>query len=275
MVVGEDPGPAKLDKARKYNIPEIDEDQLLDMILTKSGMKPKYSKTNSEESCDSGKGNSAANSFEESPKKRNLEIEQKIDHKTKKDEAIGNSKPNLKKLEVSNNIKSKNIDDECDAHSKKDLLNKSVEKAVTKIKKQITETIEEKHKKESIETSLLKTEPSKLNPKELETDTVKSPSVNGQKHDQGEMLSWADKYKPHDIKSIIGQQEGSSNMNKLKTWLANWYWNQQPERRKKIPKPSPWAKNDDGAYYKAALLSGPPGVGKKYSCYPLTCFNID
>lgn len=27
-------------------------------------------------------------------------------------------------------------------------------------------------------------------------------------------------------------------------------------------KPSPWAKNDDGAYFKAALLSGPPGVGK-------------
>jgi len=24
----------------------------------------------------------------------------------------------------------------------------------------------------------------------------------------------------------------------------------------------PWAKNDTGAFFKAALLSGPPGVGK-------------
>lgn len=24
----------------------------------------------------------------------------------------------------------------------------------------------------------------------------------------------------------------------------------------------PWAKDDDGAYFKAALLSGPPGIGK-------------
>lgn len=29
-----------------------------------------------------------------------------------------------------------------------------------------------------------------------------------------------------------------------------------------MAKPSPWAKNDDGAYFKAALLSGPPGIGK-------------
>ncbi|KAJ8961286.1 hypothetical protein NQ318_008971 [Aromia moschata] len=51
-------------------------------------------------------------------------------------------------------------------------------------------------------------------------------------------------------------------MSKLKQWLERWYKSQQPEYHKKIPKPSPWAKNDDGAYYKAALLSGPPGVGK-------------
>jgi len=26
--------------------------------------------------------------------------------------------------------------------------------------------------------------------------------------------------------------------------------------------PGPWSKNDTGAFFKAALLSGPPGVGK-------------
>lgn len=48
--MGDEPGPAKLEKARKYNIPEITEDQFLDLILTKSGQKPKYvSRTESED----------------------------------------------------------------------------------------------------------------------------------------------------------------------------------------------------------------------------------
>ena len=30
---------------------------------------------------------------------------------------------------------------------------------------------------------------------------------------------------------------------------------------------APWNTNDDGSYFKAALLSGPPGVGKTTSAY--------
>ncbi|XP_052753872.1 replication factor C subunit 1 [Galleria mellonella] len=71
-------------------------------------------------------------------------------------------------------------------------------------------------------------------------------------------LMWVDKYKPQSVKSIIGQRGEASNVNKLMNWLTKWYVN----RKAKLPKPSPWAKNDDGGYYKAALLSGPPGVGK-------------
>lgn len=44
------------------------------------------------------------------------------------------------------------------------------------------------------------------------------------------------------------------------SWLKNWHTNH--DGKKKLAKPSPWAKNDDGAYFKAALLSGPPGIGK-------------
>lgn len=62
------------------------------------------------------------------------------------------------------------------------------------------------------------------------------------------------------MKQIIGQQGTTSNCMKLCNWLKNWYLNQNS--KKKIAKPNVWAKNDDGSYYKAALLSGPPGVGK-------------
>lgn len=47
---------------------------------------------------------------------------------------------------------------------------------------------------------------------------------------------------------------------RLTNWLTKWYQNQHPSKRQQ--RPNPYAKNDDGAYYKAALLSGPPGVGK-------------
>lgn len=49
-------------------------------------------------------------------------------------------------------------------------------------------------------------------------------------------------------------------LSRLIKWLNNWPKNNNG--KVKHQKPNPWAKNDDGAAFKAALLSGPPGVGK-------------
>lgn len=49
-------------------------------------------------------------------------------------------------------------------------------------------------------------------------------------------------------------------IHRLKNWLEKWHSNRSGS--KKLQKPNPWAKNDDGSYYKAALLSGGPGIGK-------------
>lgn len=87
-----------------------------------------------------------------------------------------------------------------------------------------------------------------------------------------ECLMWVDKYKPASTKNIIGQQGGSSNVKKLLTWLQNWQKNQLGDKRP--PMPSPWAKDDSGGYYKAALLSGPPGVGKTTTAH-LVCKELD
>ncbi|XP_013118319.2 replication factor C subunit 1 [Stomoxys calcitrans] len=75
-----------------------------------------------------------------------------------------------------------------------------------------------------------------------------------------DMMAWVDKYKPTTVKDIIGQQGPASNVAKLTNWLSKWYINH--DGKKKLQKPNPWAKNDDGSFYKAALLSGPPGIGK-------------
>lgn len=237
--MGEDPGPAKLDKARGYNIPEITEDDLLDMILTKSGMEPKYSKHKSNVSEESG-----------------------IELDVKKFEEKENEKKDRNQLneEISNGAESKS--------SKK---NKSSDKSnLKKLNRDKEETKKPNICEQRFTKEKVNTEPKESKVKEAEVDTKLRNLEKAEKNKMTtskleNMEAWTEKYKPKDIKSIIGQQDSSSNMNKLKKWLSNWYKNQLPEVRKKIPRPSPWAHNDDGAYYKAALLSGSPGVGIKFN----------
>ncbi|XP_024907546.1 replication factor C subunit 1 isoform X2 [Pteropus alecto] len=75
-----------------------------------------------------------------------------------------------------------------------------------------------------------------------------------------ENLLWVDKYKPTSLKTIIGQQGDQSCANKLLRWLQNWH--KRPSEDKKHAKFGKFAGKDDGSSFKAALLSGPPGVGK-------------
>lgn len=111
-------------------------------------------------------------------------------------------------------------------------------------------------KKESHKSTIVspKKEVQKLTEKILNDDQKAAVAASLDTNNQ----MWVDKYKPQDIKQIIGQHGESSNVKKLMNWLTKWYMS----RKEKIAKPSPWSKNDDGGYFKAALLSGPPGVGK-------------
>lgn len=80
--------------------------------------------------------------------------------------------------------------------------------------------------------------------------------------------SFVDKYKPTSVKQIIGQQGPQSNANKLQNWLLHWHKNHGDPSKKK--KANPFAKDSDGSSYKAALLSGPPGIGKTTTAH-LVC----
>lgn len=89
-------------------------------------------------------------------------------------------------------------------------------------------------------------------------------------------LSFVDKYKPKTVKDIIGQQGAGSNANKLQNWLLHWHKN-HGDPKKKVPKHNPYAKNDDGSSFKAALLSGQPGIGKTTTAHLVCnelCFDV-
>lgn len=73
-------------------------------------------------------------------------------------------------------------------------------------------------------------------------------------------FSFVDKYKPTSVNQIIGQQGPSSAAQKLLNWLTKWHTNH--DGKKKTVRPNPWAKDNDGTTYKAALLSGSAGIGK-------------
>lgn len=72
----------------------------------------------------------------------------------------------------------------------------------------------------------------------------------------------ADKYKPRTLKSLIGQQGEKSCVQKLIVWLRDWYQHHGRSDEKIKAKPSNgFNRHEDPAMFKAALLSGPPGIG--------------
>ncbi|NWT51868.1 RFC1 factor, partial [Erythrocercus mccallii] len=94
---------------------------------------------------------------------------------------------------------------------------------------------------------------------EKEAPKPKGNLVSEVNEDGTERLLWVDKYKPVSLKAIIGQQGEQSCANKLLRWLRNWHKNTLEDGQ---AKPSKTGSKDDGTGFKAALLSGPPGVGK-------------
>ena len=105
-------------------------------------------------------------------------------------------------------------------------------------------------------------------PLKQELSKAVTPMIVKNEETPAESLLWVDKYKPTTLKQIIGQQTDKSNMKKLLNWLQNWPKNNLHNQGKRPPRPPPFAShNDDGAWAKCALLSGPPGVGKTTTSY--------
>ncbi|OXB67937.1 hypothetical protein ASZ78_005605 [Callipepla squamata] len=92
-----------------------------------------------------------------------------------------------------------------------------------------------------------------------EAPRPKGAVVSEGSENRTETLLWVDKYKPTSLKSIIGQQGEQSCANKLLRWLRSWHKHASEDGQ---AKPSKSGGKDDGTSFKAALLSGPPGVGK-------------
>ncbi|XP_050684593.1 replication factor C subunit 1 [Leptidea sinapis] len=226
VLVGDDAGPAKTAKAQELGIKIISEDDFLKMIseslIKKIKVEPKPNKDKT---------------IKEVKKDAN-HVKSKL--KEEKEEAKQNNHDKLKSRKDTSIEKSKYFDKE-----KQSISNVKEEKV--KIEKNDVVDKDEIHNDKIMNQS-----------EDNQSKMSCGQDMTNQKNTSAPSLMWVDKYKPQSIKSIIGQQGEGSNVKKLINWLTKWYTN----RKAKLTKPNPWAKNDDGGYYKAALLSGPPGVGK-------------
>ncbi|XP_041763616.1 replication factor C subunit 1 [Anopheles merus] len=232
MVVGDDAGPKKIAQAEELGIVTLSEDELLDLIRVKSGQKP-LKKSSSTKEAESAGGSSSSSKRKESPK------EEKEVKKIKTEPSPRKSPKELKTESSKGRSPGKATVERKSEHSK-EAVKVKVEKSPSK------------QPSDGAKTSPRKLEPSTTVKRELSDYQKDIKSVDN--------MAWVEKYKPSSTKQIIGQMGANSNVQRLTVWLSSWYKNN--DGTKKHAKPNPWAKNDSGAAFKAALLSGPPGVGK-------------
>ena len=115
----------------------------------------------------------------------------------------------------------------------------------------------------------IKTNSENLNIKNKEINNAKiNPSLNNSNNNQLPVSElWADKYMPKVIADIVGNQQQLKN---LENWLDNWddcILKDNKQEEKKTGKKTSRYENINA---RAAIISGPPGIGKTSSVRVLT-----
>mmetsp|Transcript_8209 Transcript_8209/g.11430 ORF Transcript_8209/g.11430 Transcript_8209/m.11430 type:complete len:846 (-) Transcript_8209:499-3036(-) len=136
----------------------------------------------------------------------------------------------------------------------------AIERKVTIIRgwEKLVDTVEEMRKKRQSkpsEGSLGKLGLTKSKKRKVGSSTAPSSSMSGSGIERIENELWADRYKPKSTKDVLGNGEV---VKKLRSFLENWekvHLGPESKRKKLVP-----SKENPNA--KAALLSGPPGIGK-------------
>ncbi|VDN17813.1 unnamed protein product [Gongylonema pulchrum] len=139
-----------------------------------------------------------------------------------------------------------------------------VESKKKKVEKQERETAGKAQKKDTAEQK--KGMIASATKQKKSPDAKKSSAVNEKRNENlGESDIAAQKV------HLVGQSGEKSPMNKLLAWLRDWAKNHLNEGgKKKKARPPPWMAQNDSTAFRAALLSGPPGVGKT-TCAVMAC----
>lgn len=211
VVVGQNPGPSKMEKVQKLGISIMDEDEFYNYI----------------------------NSFGTKTKNVELEVENSDEYTIKMENNKDEMKSKVKESTISTNIA---LSDQLD--SKVTNQHSSSSSALTDQKVSSSAALADQ--KVSSSAMLSKAH------KEANVYESKTPSLAYQSAPRGKTLSsnelWTEKYRPKTASEIIGN---TGQVEKLMKWLDDFEVN----RKQGFPK-------GESSSFKAALISGPPGVGK-------------
>ncbi|CAG7677717.1 unnamed protein product [Allacma fusca] len=294
VIIGDEAGASKTKKAESLGIPLISEDDFLDM-LRKSNPSASTSsngnKTAANESLFEKSYSSEVSMFEKSevveptpyksksfatPKKRfedfhdfdsDLETPPKVRaQRISKTQPISKSSPGKDTKDVRNAL---SLGGKSSRSSEKDASEDSqkmpiVDKASNKI-----EASRSPKKTIAVKNEIQPTS-SRSIPKSSSANVPKPPTAPAPAGQPPQM--WVDKYKPATLKNIVGQTGDRSNAKKLLMWLQNWF-QFHGSANDKAKANYPGLRDPDGKTFKAALLSGPPGVGKTTTAH-LCCAEL-
>lgn len=157
---------------------------------------------------------------------------------------------------------------EMDTSDDKPEVKKEVVKSPVKKSDTVKPALKETKSEPKSPVKPIATKQEKLSPAKPVAEIKVSSSVSttaSTSHSESDL--WVEKYKPKAMNKIIGQTGERSNANKLLNWLKNWQKYHGPGSAgvKKA-----WNDQEHGTCYKAALLSGPPGIGKTTTAH-LVC----
>ena len=204
-----------------------------------------------------------------------MEIEEEKGKKENKEEEKNNN-IDLDK-EIVEDIIMENENNKNKEEKGKDIKIKIEEKVTKKNINLNNKEEKEPFKKEKIQRPIIrreikkeiKTNSENLNIKNKEINNAKiNPSLNNSNNNQLPVSElWADKYMPKVIADIVGNQQQLKN---LENWLDNWddcILKDNKQEEKKTGKKTSRYENINA---RAAIISGPPGIGKTSSVRVLT-----
>ena len=204
-----------------------------------------------------------------------MEIEEEKGKKENKEEEKNNN-IDLDK-EIVEDIIMENENNKNKEEKGKDIKIKIEEKVTKKNINLNNKEEKEPFKKEKIQRPIIrreikkeiKTNSENLNIKNKEINNAKiNPSLNNSNNNQLPVSElWADKYMPKVIADIVGNQQQLKN---LENWLDNWDDCILKDNKKEEKKTGKKTSRYENINARAAIISGPPGIGKTSSVRVLT-----
>ncbi|CAH8433259.1 unnamed protein product [Schistosoma mattheei] len=238
LVVGREPGAAKIEKANNLKIKQITEEHLFEMIEKSSNIPLVNHKSNV---C-SSESSKKLEPVDANDSKQNLKSPKKSPKKNQSTKSPDNA-PKSRKHESPNKCAGKSVMSSC---SELPLTARPV----------LTNNSTFNNKTDRSHSSGLSKTPTNVIDKQDSLSKEMSSKLSE---------LWVDKYKPTSIRSLIGQNGAQSPANRLLNWLSSWHSSFSAGlKAKAYSSAPPWgpSSSDDGKWARAALLSGPPGIGK-------------